>query len=177
MLYAIATTLILVLLVSWVLTLIGLPGNWLMLLAVACYAVWGPAEGRLDVTWRAAIALLVLALIGELLEFLAGALGTKQAGGSNRSAALSIAGSVIGAIAGAIIGLPIPVIGPVVAAVLFAAIGALIGGLAGERWIGRDWSESVEVGKAAFRGRLLGTLAKLAVGTIMVLVAIFALVI
>ena len=41
----------------------------------------------------------------------------------------------------------------------------------GESLLGRNWNESREIGLAAFRGRVLGTLAKMLVGSVMVAVA------
>ncbi len=67
-------------------------------------------------------------------------------------------------------------IGSIVAAVLFAGLGAMVGALIGESWKGRGLGESWQVGKAAFWGRLLGTLAKVVVGSVMVVVAVVALV-
>jgi hypothetical protein len=46
----------------------------------------------------------------------------------------------------------------------------------GEQWYGRSLDESWQIGKAAFWGRVLGTLAKTAVGAAMVGVAAVALV-
>ncbi len=59
---------------------------------------------------------------------------------------------------------------------MFAGVGAALGAMAGENMMGRTLSESRDVGWAAFRGRLLGTLAKTIVGSVMVAVALCALV-
>ena len=113
--------------------------------------------------------------MGEVVEFVAGALGVAREGGSKRGAALALAGSIVGGIVGLFVGLPIPVLGPVLAALLFASLGALAGAVAGERWRGRTWTDSWSIGKAAFRGRLVGTLAKAAVGLVMIAVVAVAL--
>lgn len=57
-----------------------------------------------------------------------------------------------------------------IAIVLFAAVGATCGAMVGESWKGRTAEDSWEVGKAAFWGRLLGTMAK--IGTACVIVAV-----
>ena len=44
----------------------------------------------------------------------------------------------------------------------------------GESWKGRDFDASLQVGKAAFIGRILGTVAKMIVSSIMVAVALAA---
>ncbi len=43
-------------------------------------------------------------------------------------------------------------------------------------WKGRDFETSLEVGKAAFVGRLLGTAAKMIISSIMVVVTLAAMV-
>ncbi|HEY1785166.1 MAG TPA: DUF456 family protein [Pirellulales bacterium] len=166
----------LVLAVGWVMTVLALPGNWLIVAAAAGYAWLAPADGRLGLGWPTVVALAVLAVVGELLELLAAARGVRQAGGSRWSAALALVGSVIGAGIGVVVGVPIPVIGSLVGAIVFAGMGAAAGAIAGESLVGRTLNESRGVGLAAFRGRLLGTLAKILVGSVMVAVALCALV-
>ena len=56
----------------------------------------------------------------------------------------------------------------VVAALLGASLGAMAGAVAGERWKGRTLDESMEVGNAAFWGRLLGTMGKTLLGGVMI---------
>jgi hypothetical protein len=170
-----AALLVLTLIVCWGLTVFGIPGNWLMILAVAVYAYFMPSELRLSIGWPVVIALLVLAAVGELVEFLAGALGAAKVGGSKRGAILALLGSLVGGIVGVMIGVPIPIIGPIVAALLFAGIGALTGAILGESWKGRTFDESWQIGKAAFWGRLFGTLGKVSIGCVMVVVAVVAL--
>ncbi|HEY1785037.1 MAG TPA: DUF456 domain-containing protein [Pirellulales bacterium] len=167
----------LLLAVGWVMTVLALPGNWLIVAAAALYA-WlvPPIGGRLNLGWQTVAALAVLAVIGELVELLAASRGVRQAGGSRGSAVLALLGSIAGATVGIFVGVPIPVVGSLVAAVLFAGIGAALGAMAGESLLGRSLTESHEVGWAAFRGRLLGTLAKILVGSVMVAVALCALV-
>lgn len=161
----------------WSLTFFGLPGNWLIVGAAAIYAWCAPAAEPGALWWSVVIALLVLAACGEVIEFLAGSLGAAQSGGSKRGAVLALAGSLVGAIAGAVIGFPVPVVGPVIGILLFASGGALAGAMLGEQWKGRDLQHSWQVGKAAFWGRLLGTLGKSLCGSVMVALLLLALVI
>ena len=124
--------------------------------------------GRLG--WTVVAVILGLALLGELLEFPASAMGAVKGGGSKRGAALALGGSVVGGMVGLAVGVPIPLVGSLVAAVLFGGLGALLGAMVGETWKGRDLDQSWRVGKSAFWGRLLGTLAKTMVGSVMVVV-------
>lgn len=171
-----AALLLIALAACWVLTLLGMPGNWLMVAAAAGYVLLVPAESPAAIGWTTVVVLIVLASVGELLEFLAGALGVAKAGGSRRGAVLALAGSLAGGVVGLFVGLPIPVVGSLLGAVLLAGAGAFVGAVLGERWRGRQLGESLKIGEAAFWGRLLGTVAKSAVGAVMVAVVLIALV-
>jgi len=163
-------------LVFWSLNLFGLPGNWMIVAATALYA-WltsGPDSGHMG--WAAVAIVTGLAVFGELVELGASAAGVKRVGGSRRGAVLALFGSVVGAMTGLFVGTPIPVIGSVIAALLFAGLGAFIGAVLGERTAGRTWTNSCQVGRAAFLGRLIGTMAKTVVGAVMAGVAIVAVV-
>ena len=172
-----AVLLILIAVILWVLNFVGLPGNWLVLASAACYAYFIPNDARTDISWWAVGALLALAAAGEFIEFAAGALGATKAGGSRRGAALALGGSLVGGILGLFFGLPIPipVVGPIVGALLFASLGAWGGAVLGEQWKGKDFDESIRVGHAAFLGRLLGTLGKVFMGAVMIVVLLVTL--
>lgn len=155
----------------WLTNLLGLPGNWLMLLTCVLYwaAFWNQEDSTLTVTWITILALSALAAMGELAEFVASSAATSKAGGSRRSVALALLGSIVGGLVGLFVAMPIPVIGPLIGALLLGGLGAFGGAVLGEKWAGQDNDRSIEVGKAAFWGRLYGTLTKTAFGLLMVL--------
>lgn len=163
------------LVVGWLAQLVNLPGNWLIVSSSALYAWLGP-EGRLGISWQIAVALFVLAVVGELIELAAAAMGVKRVGGSRRGAVMALVGSLVGGFVGLFVGLPIPVVGSLAAAVLFGGLGALIGAFLGESSKGRDFDTSLEIGKAAFVGRVLGIMAKIIVSSLMVAVALVGIV-
>ena len=171
-----ALLLIGVLLVCLALTMLGLPGNWLIVAATAIYAYLTSAQSSAAIGWKPIVVLLVLASLGEVIELLAAATGTAKAGGSKRSAALALAGSIAGAVIGIIVGIPVPLLGPILAALLFAGLGACVGAMLGELWVGQNLDASWRIGQAAFWGRLAGTLGKMLVGVVMVAVVVVALV-
>ncbi len=141
-------------------TIVGLPGPW-MLVAIGAVMTFYFSDSRLPAMSIFAFACIVgIAGLGELIEFVAGAAGVKKTGGSRRAAALAIVGSIVGAIVGLFVGTPVPVIGSVVVSLLLGGLGAFTGAVLGERWKGRVWDDSIAVGKAAFWGRLAGTLGK-----------------
>ena len=172
-----AVLLIVVLLVGWVVGLVGMPGNWLNVGAMAVYTYLAPADPPLSIGWGVVGAVAVLAILGEGVELAAASLGTARAGGSRRGALLALAGSMVGAVVGVVVGLPIPFVGPIAAALLFGGLGALVGAVAGEQWKGRGLGDSWQVGKAAFWGRLVGTTGKMMIGLVIIFVAAAAMVV
>ena len=80
------------------LVLFGLPGNWLIVLTTSLFAYWRWDEGVFS-GWTL-IAVAVLALAGELIEFLAGMVGAKKAGASWRASFAGLFGALIGAVGG-----------------------------------------------------------------------------
>ena len=165
-------TMIGTLLVLWASNFLGLPGNWCIVL-VALLFDWFMEDGsRGEVGWTLIIVLGLLAALGELIEFVAGAVGVRRKGGSRLSALLSLIGSFVGAIAGGLVALPIPVLGPVIGVLLGSSVGAMLGAILGEDIQGREPSQSIGVGWAAFWGRLFGTLGKSMIGGVMVAVTL-----
>jgi uncharacterized protein YqgC (DUF456 family) len=171
-----AFVLALVVILGWFLQLVGLAGNWLIVAAVILYAWLFPSDSVTAIGNETIVALVALAVAGELLEFVAGAAGVAKVGGSRRSVVLALVGSLVGGIVGVVVGLPIPLVGSLVAAIVFGGAGAMAGAFLGESWKGRDFDTSLEVGKAAFIGRVLGTVAKMVVSSIMVVLTLAALV-
>jgi uncharacterized protein YqgC (DUF456 family) len=157
--------------VCWLANLFSLPGNW-ALLGLTCLFAWlVPHDTSRGVTWNTVWILLALAIVGEIIEFVAGAAGAARQGASRRSIFLSLIGALAGSIVGAIVGLPIALIGSPFAALLGGAAGAFLGAYLGESWAKRPHGQSFEVAKGAFIGRLWGTVGKLAVGAVMLGVA------
>lgn len=170
--YTLAVLLICGGLVCWLSNLFSLPGNWVLLGLVALFAFLIPeADGR-GVSWMGVAILAALAAIGEIIEFAAGAAGAAKQGASRRAMLLSLVGAIIGSIIGATAGIPIPVIGSMVGALLGGSVGAFAGAYLGETWKERGHGASVAVGKAAFIGRLWGTVGKFAIGAVMLAVAV-----
>lgn len=169
------TLLLLAVGIGWVMTLLAMPGNWIMIGAMALYAWLGPQSGLTQIEWKTVWMALGLAIVGEIAEFLAGVVGAQRAGGSRRAAIYSLIGSLIGAVGGATVGIPIPVIGSAIGAVIGGAAGAFGGAAIAEHTQGEQFEHSMKVGKAAFWGRLLGTAAKTVVASVIAVMAIVAL--
>lgn len=170
---ALAILLVVVCLVAWAANLIALPGNWAAVATLALYAWLAPVEGRGEIGGAAVVGAFFFALVGEVFEFLAGAMGASRAGASRRATVYALIGSMAGAILGAVVGVPVPVVGSVIAAILFAGLGAMFGAMYGEWTSGRPWKENWAIGQAAFWGRTIGTIGKMGAGLGVVAIAAF----
>jgi len=147
----------------------SLPGTWLIAAATALFA-WLHGYPRI-LGIAPLVILLVIALVAEVLELVAGAAGVRAVGGSARGAMGAVMGGVIGGIAGTFL-IPVPILG----SILGAALGSFAGAFIAERPGEHGMDARMESGKAAFRGRLLGTLLKLAAACAMWIVVALALV-
>jgi uncharacterized protein YqgC (DUF456 family) len=161
MVYIYAVVLTLVSLLCWVGILFGLPGTWLMVLFPVLLKWWQPDQ--FTVSWTVLGVAVGLAALGEVLEFVLGAAGSRRTGGSTRGAVLALVGSIIGGIMG--IALPVPVVGSLLGACLGAFVGALLGNL----WVGRTLFQSLASGQGAAIGQFWGTVLKLVIGAIIAL--------
>ena len=168
--YSCAALLLLNNVVGFALNLASLPGNWLVVGGTALFCWFARTEGH-EVSWYVVGLLLFLAIVGEVFEFAAGSASAAKKGASRRAMALSVVGSIIGSIIGVVVGIPIPIVGSAVAVLIGGALGAAGGAAIGENWKGRDLEGTIQVGAAAFSGRIIGTAGKLVAGAIMLVIA------
>lgn len=157
-----ATILVIVNLACLFGNILMLPGNWLMVGSL-CIFILGCGTDSGGPDWTTLIVVIVLAIAGEVLEMLTGSAKASKKGASRRAMVLSLLVSMAGSIAGAFV-IPIPVIGSAVGAVAGAALGAFGGAWMDEAWKGTEISKRTEIGTAAMSGRMIGMLAKMAVG-------------
>lgn len=102
-----------------VMVLFTLPGTWLMVVAALLYSFVRDFQASSD--WKIILWLIVLALIGEAIEFVTGTLGPKR----EKVPTGAIVCSIIGGIIGAIVGVPVFLIGAVLGLLLGTFLGAL----------------------------------------------------
>ena len=134
----------------------ALPGVPLVFLGLLIGAWIGNFE---IVGWTTIGILAVLAIIAWVVDFLAGAAGTRYAGASSRA----FWGATIGAIAGIFFGIVGMLLGPF--------IGAVLGELSG----GSNMVQSGRAGFGAWIGMVIATAIKLAIAFLMVGIFIFSL--
>src|SRR5215813_11687850 len=94
--YPAAVLLVLVCIAAWLTNLLTLPGNWFVVGLAALFAWWFPADASRGILWKTVIILVVLAVVGEVIEFVAGAAGAAKQGASMRAVALSLVGAFVG---------------------------------------------------------------------------------
>ena len=98
-----------------------LPGNWLMLATTYLFTWWQWDRGIFSMPLL--IIVTVLALIGEIIEFFAGAGGAKQAGAGWLGALAAVGGAIVGAIVGTGI---VPILGTILGACFGAGLATWI---------------------------------------------------
>lgn len=149
------------------LTAFTLPGIWFALLAAGGAQWWSIATKGADqamFSWWTLGACVGIGLVAEIVEIVASAYGAKKAGGSKKAAVGSIVGALIGAIAGSFV---FPVLGTIIGAALGAGLGALLT----EKHLGeKSWKDASKVGAGAAAGRLVATIAKVALAALIALV-------
>jgi len=150
-----------------ILVVFGLPGNWLMALTTSLFAWWRWDEGLFS-GWTL-IAVAVLALIGEVIEFLAGMVGAKRAGASWQASIVGLFGALVGAVMGTVV-FPVPIVGTI----LGTCLGAGICVWAVETSRGERPERSMQRAVGAGVGKFLGIVGKLAVGVVIWLIIAIA---
>ena len=146
-----------------VLIALGLPGLWVI---VAAVVLGGVVTGFHTIGAGTIAIVIALALLGELFELWFGYGLARRYGGSKRAGW----GALIGGLVGAIVGVPVPIIGSV--------IGGFVGAFAGATLL--EYSRSpvagaaVRAGWGALLGRVAATAAKMTLGIVIAVVAVFA---
>ena len=118
--------------------------------------------------------ILVLAALGEIVELLTGAYGCEQDGRQQARRRNGTGGFYRRRHPGSLDRVPVPLIGSAVSAVFFAGLGAMAGAILGEISVGQRLVASWRIGKAAFWARLAGTLGKMLLGAVMIIVVVAA---
>ena len=159
LLYVVAVVFFLLGAVCVVLVMAQLPGAWIMLalagLIEYCDRFYLPAGDQQTFGWWVLGTCVVLAMVGEALEFIGGAIAVKKTGGSRRG----MIGALIGGVVGAILGTPF---GLIIGAMIGAALGAFVGAILGELTVKEATVKgSIKPATGAAIGRVLGTLSKM----------------
>lgn len=146
-------------------TVLGLPGLWLMVAALAGFA-WITKFGHY-VGWPELITAIALAALAEVMEFVAGSAGAKKAGASRRG----MIGAMIGALVGGFLfSIPVPILGTIFG----VCFGAFVGAAIVEMGVVGDAGHAGRVGWGAAKGRFWGIVIKLVFGVVILIVTAVA---
>ncbi|MDZ4861363.1 MAG: DUF456 domain-containing protein [Candidatus Hydrogenedentes bacterium] len=150
--------------VGLLLDLLGLFGNWIILAAMVIAWI---ATGFEHFGWIGIGGMLALAVIGEILEFLAAGYGAKKFGGGKGSMLAALAGCI----GGAILGSPIfPIVGTLIGACIGAFAGAALWEYIKHE---KETGDALWTGLGAALGKVAGLFIKTGAGFAMLLVAWF----
>lgn len=142
---------------------LGLPGLWVMVAGILAYG-WLTGFHSVGVV---TIALVVgLAFLGEIIENWIGFRYARRYGGSTRSGW----GALIGGLVGAVIGVPVAIIGSVIG----AFIGSFVGAALFEFTYSRHAGVATRAGWGAVLGRAAGAAMKIALGLVIAVIGVFA---
>lgn len=130
----------------------GLPGTGLVFIGTLVYA-WG--TGFQVIGWGTLLIFLILTLIAMGVDYLAGIMTAQKFGASKQGIIGSVIGGIVGLIAFNIPGL---------------ILGQLAGVIIGELMFGRKMNESIKSGFGVFIGYLLGSIAKVVLTTLIIII-------
>lgn len=133
----------------------GLPGTGLVFAGTLVYA-WG--TGFQAIGWGTLLLFLFLTLLSMAVDYGAGLITAQKFGASKQGIFGSIIGGILGMITFNLPGL---------------ILGQLIGVIAGELMFGRKMKESMKSGFGVFIGYLLGSITKVIITTLMVIIFYF----
>jgi uncharacterized protein len=140
----------------------GLPGLWVIVLGVVGY---GWITDFRSIGMGVMILSIALAFLGEVIESWLGFRFARRYGGSSRAGW----GALIGGLIGAIVGVPLPLIGSVIGGFL----GAFVGAALFEYTRARHYETAARAGWGAVLGRAAAAAAKIALGVVIAVSALF----
>jgi len=143
----------LVIIVSLILIVLGMPGLGIMVASAVTYNLVVPGD---PIGWVTLVAVGILAFVAELLDIALTGRYARKYGGSRRAGW----GAIIGSIVGAMVGFPVPIVGPVIGAFIGSFVGALIAEFTG----GSSAGDATRVAKGALIGRVVSTVLKIGIG-------------
>lgn len=141
---------------------LGLPGLWLIVLGVVAYG-W-LTDFRTVTAGLVALA-VGLAFLGELVEAWLGFRLARRYGGSRRAGW----GALLGGLVGAVVGVPVPIIGSVIG----GFVGAFAGAVLLEYTLARQSGNAIKAGWGAVLGRAAAAAAKMGLGVVIAVVAVY----
>lgn len=154
-----------ILLSGVVMTMVGLPGNMIIVLTAVGYGYYNEFQQ---------VSYFVLAIVGglfvlsEVIEFVAGALGAKKEKASKRAIIAAFLGTFAGGIGGTLI---LPIIGSIIGAL----VGAFASAALAEYTKEKDEEQAKRVALGVLKGQIFGMILKTTTAVAMVIILMYQL--
>lgn len=145
-----------------IMTMVGLPGNVLIVLVGLAYGYY------VHVPYSVLGIILGVFILGELIEFGAGVIGAKQEKASKRAVTAAFIGTVLGGIWGTSI---VPFIGSIIGALL----GAFVFTALAEYTKNKNREQATRVALGVLKGQIIGMIFKVAAAIGMAIVLLYQL--
>ena len=141
---------------------LGLPGLWVIVLAIIGYGWLDDFQGM---SGGFLVGVIALAGLGEVVEARIGYSFARRYGGSSRAGW----GALVGGLAGAVVGVPVPLIGSVIG----GFVGAFVGAALFEYTRARQSDVAARAGWGAVLGRAVAAAVKMAIGVVLSVAALW----
>ncbi|MEE9270772.1 MAG: DUF456 domain-containing protein [Candidatus Krumholzibacteria bacterium] len=137
-------------------TAVGIPGNWILVGVALIVALISKFAAM---TWPYLLLCVGLAVVGEVIEAVLGAVIVARRGGSK----WGVIGSIAGGLAGVLLGAPVV---PPLGSVIFGFAGAFTGAVLGELARDRQVEPALRIGFWSLVGKAASVAAKLSMGCV-----------
>lgn len=148
-----------------IMTIIGLPGNTLILLSGLAYGYYDHFE---NIDYAILVIVFGIYIIGEIIEFVAGLMSAKKEKASKRAMLALFIGTIVGGIWGTAL---LPIIG----SLLGALLGAFVFTILAEYSKNKDMTQAKRVAKSVVKGQVFGVIIKSAAAVSMAILLIYQL--
>lgn len=145
----------------------GLPGNWLIVISTCLFAWWRMDNNVFSI--YTLVAIVVLAVLGELTEFTAGMMSARRSGASWRGSIAALFGAVGGGVLGTFL-IPVLFLGTLIG----ACVGAGLCVWVAEVWRGEKAEHSLRHAVSAGLGEFFGITSKFILGIVIWLIVAVA---
>lgn len=148
-----------------IMTIIGLPGNTLILLTGLVYGYYDHFE---NIDYAILVIVFGIYIIGGIIEFVAGLMSAKKEKASKRAMFALFIGTIVGGIWGTAL---LPIIG----SLLGALLGAFVFTILAEYSKSKDMTQAKKVAKSVVKGQVFGIIIKSAAAISMAILLIYQL--
>lgn len=144
---------LIVLFASLFITVLDLPGNFVILIVTVAYGFY---DNFIHIDMISLGVVCTGIVLGELFETLMGAIWAKREKASRMAIGIAVIGTILGGIVGTMVF-------PVVGSILGALFGGFFSSYVAEYHMTRDLAQAWRVAKSVFKGQLIGIVLKFSV--------------